>query len=64
MYEATAVTLWVMMTHAIDAFDCVPYLMISSAEKQSGKTRLLEVLEVVVARPWLTGRTTRGRPFA
>lgn len=56
--ESTAITLWVMMTHALDAFDCVPYLSITSPEKQCGKTRLLEVLEVVVAGPWLTGRTT------
>jgi hypothetical protein len=26
--------------------------------KRSGKTRLLEVLELLVARPWLTGRTS------
>jgi hypothetical protein len=57
-YEATAIALWVMMTHALAVFDCVPYLSITSAEKQCGKTRLLEVLELVVANPWLTGRTT------
>ena len=34
------------------------YLAVSSAEKRSGKTRLLEVLELLVARPWLTGRVT------
>ena len=56
--EAIAVPLWVMMTHALGAFDCVGYLAINSAEKQSGKTRLLEVLELLVAKPWLTGRTT------
>jgi Protein of unknown function (DUF3631) len=56
--EATAITLWTMMTHALGAFDCVPYLSITSAEKQSGKTRLLEVLELIVAKAWLTGRTT------
>jgi hypothetical protein len=57
-HEATAITLWVMMTHALEAFDCVAYLSITSAEKQCGKTRLLEILEQLAVRPWLTGRTT------
>ncbi len=56
--EVIAVTLWILMTHAVDLFDCVPYLSITSAEKQSGKTRLLEVLSLLVYHPWMTGRTT------
>jgi hypothetical protein len=31
---------------------------VTSAEKRSGKTRLLEVLELLVANPWATGRAT------
>jgi hypothetical protein len=50
--------LWTAHTHAIDAADCTPYLNPNSAEKRSGKTRLLEVLEKIVANPWLTGRTS------
>ena len=34
------------------------YLAITSAEKQSGKTRLLEVLHLLVLKPWFTGRVT------
>jgi hypothetical protein len=56
--QAIVVTLWVAHTHAIHAFDCTPYLQITSATKRAGKTRLLEVLEPLVARPWLTGRTS------
>jgi Protein of unknown function (DUF3631) len=57
--EQTAlIGLWVVHTHAIDAADCTPYLHIKSAEKRSGKTRLLEILALVAARSWLTGRTT------
>jgi hypothetical protein len=56
--ELVAVALWVVHTHAIDAAEATPYLNITSAEKRSGKTRLLEVLELLVARPWRTGRTT------
>lgn len=46
-----AVALWVAHTHVIDAFETTPRLSIRSPEKQSGKTRVLEVLELVVARP-------------
>lgn len=56
--QALIITLWVAHTHAIDAADCTPYLQITSATKRAGKTRLLEVLEPLVARPWLTGRTS------
>jgi len=49
---------WVAHTHAIKAARETPYLAISSAEKQSGKTRLLETLELLVNKPWLTGRVT------
>lgn len=55
-HEAAAVTLWIMHSHAVSAFDCVPYIVVSSADKQCGKTRLLEVMELLVAKPWLTGR--------
>jgi len=56
--QATTVALWIAHTHAIDAADCTPYLQIASATKRAGKTRLLEVLEPMVARPWFTGRTS------
>jgi hypothetical protein len=56
--QAVAIALWAAHTHAIDAFDCTPYLQIGSATKRSGKTRLLEVLEPLVAKPWFTGRTS------
>jgi hypothetical protein len=56
--QALAVALWVAHTHAFDAADCTPYLSINSPEKQSGKTRLLEVLRTLVAKPWFTGRVT------
>jgi hypothetical protein len=56
--QARAGALWVAHTHAFDAADCTPYLAINSAEKQSGKTRLLEVLRLLVSRPWFTGRVT------
>jgi len=56
--QATAVVLWVAHSHALEAAEVTPYLSITSAEKGSGKTRLLECLELVVARPWFSSRTT------
>ncbi len=56
--QGVAVALWIVHTHAFDAADATPYLSVTSAEKESGKTRLLETLELLAARPWLTGRVT------
>jgi hypothetical protein len=56
--QTVLVALWILHTHALDAAEATPYLAIRSAEKRSGKTRLLEVLRLLVARPWLTGRVT------
>jgi hypothetical protein len=56
--QADAIALWVVHTHTFDAAEATPYLAITSAEKRSGKTRLLEALELLVARPWLTGRAS------
>ena len=57
-HQATVTTLFSAHTYAIDAADATPYLSVGSPEKRSGKSRLLEVLELIVARPWLTGRTS------
>ena len=56
--QATVVALWVVHTHAIDATDFTPYLNIYSAMLRSGKTRLLEILKLLVRNAWFTGRTT------
>jgi Protein of unknown function (DUF3631) len=49
--QAMAITLWVLHAHAAEAAYQTPYLHVSSPEKQSGKSRLLEVLELVVRDP-------------
>lgn len=46
-----AVVCWVVHCHAIEAFDSTPRLAAISPEKGSGKTRLLEVLNLVVPSP-------------
>lgn len=44
--------LWVVHTHAYQAVPQTPYLSITSPERQCGKSTLLELLELLVARPW------------
>lgn len=46
-----AVALWVLHAHAIAAADDSPRLVFKSPEKESGKTRALEVLEVLTPAP-------------
>ncbi len=50
--QAHVVSLWTAHTWAFEACDQTPYLAILSAEKRSGKTRLLEVLGIVVKTAW------------
>jgi hypothetical protein len=49
-YALWAVTLWAVHAHAVDAFESTPRLATLSPEPGSGKTRLLEVLELLVPR--------------
>lgn len=44
-------TLWIAHTHLIEAFDATPRLAFLSAEPASGKTRALEITELLVLRP-------------
>jgi hypothetical protein len=43
--------IWAAHTHAIDCFATTPYLHITSTEPSSGKTRVLELLELLVRDP-------------
>jgi hypothetical protein len=56
-----AIALWALATHAVLTFDCFPYIAAVSAAKRSGKTRLAEVLELLVRKPW---RGTAPSPAA
>ena len=48
---ALPLALWTMATYLFENFDAFPYLAVSSPVPQCGKTRLLEVLEMVVSNP-------------
>lgn len=60
--QACALVLWIAHTHAIDAAECSPYLHVEG-QKRSGKTRCLEVLELLVRNPVRTSDTTEAVLF-
>jgi hypothetical protein len=45
-----ATTAWIAHTHLMDAFDTTPRLHVTSAVKGCGKTRLLQVIELLVPK--------------
>lgn len=49
--QSSATALWICHTHVIEAADQTPYLAVTSAERRSGKTRLIEALEFLVRNP-------------
>lgn len=51
-HERDVLALFAAHTWAIDGAHATPYMLVVSPEKRSGKSRLLQVLELVVARPW------------
>lgn len=61
--QAAAVALWVAHSHALDAAETTPYLAVTSAAKRSGKSRLLEVLALLVARPLRAAGVTQAALF-
>lgn len=50
-HELVAVVLWCALTHLLAEFDYAPRLVIRSAEKRSGKSRLLEIIDGLVYSP-------------
>jgi hypothetical protein len=52
--QAAAVTLWATHSWAIEAARATPYLYVTSAEPECGKTRLLEVLQEITREPLST----------
>jgi hypothetical protein len=61
--QADAIALWVAHTYAFAAADTTPYVAVTSAEKRSGKTRLLEVLELLVREPLPTANISDAALF-
>ena len=47
-----AAALWVVATHFVEQFESVPYMVITSLTRQSGKSLLMELLKHVSANPF------------
>lgn len=62
-HAAVAHTLWVAHTHRMDAWESTPRMFFSSTEPGSGKTRGLEVTELLVPRPVHAVNTTPAYLF-
>jgi hypothetical protein len=50
-HEPTAIAAWVAHAHVIDRFETSPILAATSAEMRSGKTRVLDCVELLVPKP-------------
>lgn len=61
--QADALSLWVLHGYCVESAVATPYLAITSAEKRSGKSRLLEVLAILVARPLRAAGATEAALF-
>ncbi len=61
--QAVAVALWAAHAHAADAAEFTPYLAVTSAEKRSGKTLLLDLLGRLVPRPLSVANTSVSALF-
>lgn len=51
-HEPPAVALWIAHAHLVEQFETSPLLAVTSAEMRSGKTRLLDCLELLVPHPF------------
>ena len=60
---ADAVALWIIHTHAFDAAQIAPRLLIKSPEKRCGKTTALMVIQNLVYRPLPTSNITTSALF-
>jgi hypothetical protein len=58
--QAIAVALWIVHVHALDLVEQSPVLAITSPVKQSGKSRLLEVISTLVPEPWTVERPSEA----
>lgn len=61
--QVVVCALWALHTHCYEQFDQSPILLVSSAVMRSGKSRLFDALEQVVARPWRAVRPSEAVVF-
>jgi hypothetical protein len=62
-HQPVAIALWTMLAHVIEQVETAAFLAITSPEKRSGKTRLMEVMDLVLPRPWRCVSTSESALF-
>lgn len=62
-HAKVATSLWIAHTHTFQMFETTPRIAFVSPEPASGKTRALEVLELLVAQPMATCNVTAAVLF-
>ena len=58
-----SVCVWIVHTWCVEAFESTPRLALLSPEKQSGKTRLLECIDLLACNSLHTASTTASALF-
>lgn len=61
--HATVLALWILHTYSIEAAYTTPYIYITSAEKQSGKTRVIETCNVLAHNPVTAAQVSASSLF-
>jgi len=56
--QAKILAVWVLHTYVLDAADITPYLHITAAEKECGKSLLMDVLAAIACNPIRSGGMT------
>jgi hypothetical protein len=62
--HADVLALWILHTHAFEGSYATPYIYVNSAEPQSGKTRVLEVCELLARSPQKAANMTVSALFS
>ena len=60
---ADAIALWILHTYVFQAAMITPRLLLKSAQKRSGKTTLLTIIDAICARPLSTANVTAAAVF-
>jgi len=63
VHQAVAVALWIVHSHAIAAAEVSPRLHIRSPERRCGKSRLMDILDLLVAAPLTVMNVTEAALF-
>jgi hypothetical protein len=61
--QADVIALWILHTWTFDAAYATPYIYVNSAEPQSGKTRVLEVAQLLARNGYSTANLTGASMF-